>query len=158
MVAAPQRQTRQRAAIADLLSRTDHFRTASQIHDDLRHQGEHIGLTTVYRTLLMMVNAGQLDLIRTGDGRLPTDAARWAPPPSRLPRLRTHRRGRRPAIERWTDHVADQHGFSDVQPLEIFGRCSSAEPLTTTIGVPSPARPPGNSRSGETWREAALPS
>jgi Fe2+ or Zn2+ uptake regulation protein len=39
-----------------------HLRTASQIHDDLRHLGEHIGLTTVYRTLLMMADAGQLAL------------------------------------------------------------------------------------------------
>ena len=127
MVAAPQRRTRQRAAIADLLSRTDHFRTASQIHNDLRHRGDDIGLTTVYRTLLMMANAGQVDLIRTGDG----ETAYRRCSMGHHHHLVCRDCGRTvevegPAIERWTDHVADQHGFSDIQHhLEIFGRCSS---------------------------------
>ncbi|MSW67251.1 MAG: transcriptional repressor, partial [Actinobacteria bacterium] len=45
----PQRQTKQRTAVADLLSEVDDFRSAQQIHDDLRKRGESIGLTTVYR-------------------------------------------------------------------------------------------------------------
>ena len=32
-----QRNTRQRTAVGELLERTSEFRTASQIHDDLRH-------------------------------------------------------------------------------------------------------------------------
>ena len=54
---ANQRNTRQRAAVGELLERTSEFRTASQIHDDLRHAGEDVGLTTVYRTLQLMVEA-----------------------------------------------------------------------------------------------------
>jgi Fur family ferric uptake transcriptional regulator len=138
VVAGPQRQTRQRAAIADLLSRTDQFRTASQIHDDLRHEGEDIGLTTVYRTLLMMANAGQLDLIRTGDG----ETAYRRCSMGHHHHLVCRDCGRTvevegPAIERWSDHVADQHGFSDVQHhLEIFGRCSSCADQTSAASRP----------------------
>ena len=49
-----QRRTRQRAAVEEILSDRHDFRTAQQIHDDLRHHGERIGLTTVYRTLQLM--------------------------------------------------------------------------------------------------------
>ena len=53
-----QRKTRQRAAVEEILSDRHDFRTAQQIHDDLRHHGERIGLTTVYRTLQLMTEAG----------------------------------------------------------------------------------------------------
>jgi Fur family ferric uptake transcriptional regulator len=127
VVAGPQRQTRQRTAIAELLSRTDHFRTASQIHDDLRHQGENIGLTTVYRTLLLMADAGQLDLIRTDDGETAYRRCSMGHHHHLVCRNCGHAvEVEGPAIERWTDHIADQHGFTDVQHhLEIFGRCSN---------------------------------
>ena len=51
-----QRKTRQRAAVEEILSDRHDFRTAQQIHDDLRHYGERIGLTTVYRTLQLMTD------------------------------------------------------------------------------------------------------
>ncbi len=54
--ATPQRRTRQRAAVHAILSDLDDFRTAQQIHDLLRHQGDRIGLTTVYRTLQSMAD------------------------------------------------------------------------------------------------------
>ena len=70
MTRPPQRTTRQRTAVGELLQRTSEFRTAAQIHDDLRHAGEDVGLTTVYRTLQLMVEAEQLDAIRTDDGEI----------------------------------------------------------------------------------------
>ncbi|MQA17175.1 MAG: hypothetical protein GEV09_24515 [Pseudonocardiaceae bacterium] len=45
------RSTRQRTAVARLLDTTDDFRSAQEIHEELRRSGEGIGLTTVYRTL-----------------------------------------------------------------------------------------------------------
>lgn len=45
------RSTRQRAAISTLLETVDDFRSAQELHDELRRRGENIGLTTVYRTL-----------------------------------------------------------------------------------------------------------
>jgi Fur family ferric uptake transcriptional regulator len=124
-MAAAQRNTRQRAAVGELLGRTREFRTASQIHDDLRHAGEDIGLTTVYRTLQLMVEAEQLDAIRTDDG----ETAYRRCSTGHHHHLVCRSCGRTvevegPAIERWTDQVAAEHGFSAVQHhLEIFGVC-----------------------------------
>jgi hypothetical protein len=45
-----------------------------------------------------------------------------------------------PAIERWTDRIAAEHGFSDVQHhLEIFGRCNNCAAQTQLSR--SPCRP-----------------
>ena len=49
------RKTRQRSAVEAVLSGQAEFRTAQQIHDDLRHLGDSVGLTTVYRTLQQLV-------------------------------------------------------------------------------------------------------
>ena len=44
------------------------FRTAQEIHDELRRRGDSVGLTTVYRTLQAMTDAGELDALRNADG------------------------------------------------------------------------------------------
>jgi Fur family transcriptional regulator, ferric uptake regulator len=62
------RSTRQRAAIARLLDTLDDFRSAQELHDELRRRGENIGLTTVYRTLQSMASAGMLDTLRNDTG------------------------------------------------------------------------------------------
>ena len=62
------RSTRQRAAIAGLLDSLDDFRSAQELHDELRRRGENIGLTTVYRTLQSMASAGMLDTLRNDTG------------------------------------------------------------------------------------------
>ncbi len=62
------RATRQRAAISTLLETLDEFRSAQELHDELRRRGENIGLTTVYRTLQSMAAAGMLDTLRTDTG------------------------------------------------------------------------------------------
>ena len=62
------RSTRQRAAIADLLNETDGFRSAQELHDELRRRGQGIGLTTVYRTLQSMATTGSVDTLRTDTG------------------------------------------------------------------------------------------
>ena len=54
------RATRQRAAIRALLDKTSDFRSAQELHDELRQRGEGVGLTTVYRTLQQMATAGVL--------------------------------------------------------------------------------------------------
>ena len=45
------RSTRQRTAVNEILGELEEFRTAQQLHDELRRSGNSIGLTTVYRTL-----------------------------------------------------------------------------------------------------------
>ena len=124
---APQRRTRQRAAVDQILSHLEEFRTAQQIHDVLRHQGDSVGLTTVYRTLQAMVESGELDALRTDDG----ETAYRRCSQGHHHHLVCRSCGRTvevsgPAVERWASAVADEHGFRDVShDLEIFGTCSA---------------------------------
>ena len=62
------RSTRQRAAIVALLDEVDGFRSAQDLHDELRRRGENIGLTTVYRTLQNLEAADLVDAVRTDTG------------------------------------------------------------------------------------------
>ena len=121
------RATRQRAAIAELLDSTAEFRSAQELHDELRRRGENIGLTTVYRTLQAMATANQVDTLRTDTGE------------SVYRRCSAHHHHHLvcrdcgatvevagPAVEVWATEVAAAHGFSDVShTIEIFGTCAS---------------------------------
>ena len=125
--ANPQRRTRQRAAVDEILSHLEEFRTAQQIHDVLRRQGDSVGLTTVYRTLQAMVDSGELDVLRTNEG----ETAYRRCSNGHHHHLVCRRCGRTvevsgPAVERWASAVAEEHGFREVShDLEIFGTCSS---------------------------------
>jgi Fur family transcriptional regulator, ferric uptake regulator len=120
------RATRQRAAIAALLENLDDFRSAQELHDELRRRGEGIGLTTVYRTLQSMATAGLVDTLRTDTGE------------SVYRRCSEHHhhhlvcRGcgftvevEGAQVEKWAAEVAGSHGFSNVShTIEIFGTCA----------------------------------
>lgn len=121
------RKTRQRAAVDAIVSQTLEFRTAQQIHDDLRHSGDSVGLTTVYRTLQGMVETGELDAIRTADGE--TAYRRCSNGHHHHLVCRTCGRTVEvsgPAVEKWATAIALENGFRDVShDLEIFGTCAN---------------------------------
>jgi Fur family transcriptional regulator, ferric uptake regulator len=121
------RSTRQRAAVNEILGELDEFRTAQQLHDQLRQQGNSVGLTTVYRTLQALADTGDVDMIRKADG----EAAYRRCSTGHHHHLVCRSCGRAvevsgPAVERWADAVAAEHGFREVShDLEIFGTCSN---------------------------------
>ena len=120
------RSTRQRAAITALLEKLDDFRSAQELHDELRRRGEGIGLTTVYRTLQQMAAAGVVDTLRTDTGesvyRLCSDHHHHHLV-CRACGSTVEIGGRQ--VESWAAEVAREHGFSDVShTIEIFGICS----------------------------------
>jgi Fur family ferric uptake transcriptional regulator len=121
------RATRQRAAVSGLLDRLADFRSAQEIHEELRRVGEGIGLTTVYRTLQALADAGEVDVLRTSDGE---SVYRRCSTGEHHHHLVCRRCGRTvevegPAVEQWADRVAGEHGFADVShTLEIFGTCA----------------------------------
>lgn len=123
----PQRRTRQRAAVDRILNHTEDFRTAQQVHDELRHNGEKIGLTTVYRSLQLMADTGELDAIRNADGEMTYRRCSGG----HHHHLVCRSCGRTvevtgPTVEKWANAVAAEHGFRDVDhELEIFGTCSN---------------------------------
>ena len=120
------RSTRQRTAVADVLARVDGFRSAQDLHDLLRHDGAQVGLTTVYRHLQALADAGQVDVLRNDDGeavyrRCATDEHHH--------HLVCRTCGRSvevdgPEVEAWAAAVARRHGFTDVtHTVEVFGTC-----------------------------------
>ena len=120
------RTTRQRTAVADLLSRIDGFRSAQDLHDLLRHEGASIGLTTVYRHLQALSEAGQVDVLRTDDGEA---VYRRCSTDSHHHHLVCRDCGRSvevegPEVEAWASSVAERHGFTEVtHTMEVFGTC-----------------------------------
>lgn len=119
------RATRQRAALTALLENIDDFRSAQELHDELRKRGEGVGLTTVYRTLQQMAAAGAVDTLRTDTGesvyRLCSEHHHH--------HLVCRQCGSTVEIsggevETWAAEIARNHGFSDVtHTIEIFGIC-----------------------------------
>ena len=122
----PQRQTKQRTAVADLLTDLDDFRSAQQIHDELRGRGESIGLTTVYRALQSLADAGEVDSITSDDG----EAVYRKCSNVHHHHLVCRQCGKTveitgPTVERWADEVASTHGFTEVShTMELFGLCA----------------------------------
>ncbi|MFC6286744.1 Fur family transcriptional regulator [Nocardioides sp. GCM10027113] len=119
------RPTRQRRAVAEVLGTFDDFRSAQEIHELLGRQGERVGLATVYRTLQRLAEAGEIDVLRTEEG----EAAYRRCSTSHHHHLVCRSCGSTvevegPAVERWTNTIAAEHGFEDVShTLEIFGTC-----------------------------------
>lgn len=123
--ATPVRSTRQRTAVSAALEDVDDFRTAQELHAILRDRGDSIGLATVYRALQALADAGDVDILRTADG----EATYRRCSSHHHHHLVCHSCGRTievegPAVERWADRVADEHGFVDVShTLEVSGTC-----------------------------------
>ena len=133
-----QRATRQRAAVAAALDSVDDFRSAQELHDLLKGRGENVGLTTVYRTLQALAELGEVDTLRTAEGE--SVYRRCSDGHHHHLVCRTCGRAVEvagPAVERWADKVAVEHGFTEVShTVEIFGLC------------PSCAAKPGRGRAG----------
>ncbi len=125
MTATKRRPTRQQAAVAAQLEQLADFSSAQDLHARLRASGDSVGLATVYRTLTAMADAGDVDVLRTGDG----EAVYRMCSTGHHHHLVCRDCGRTveiegPAVERWATRVAADHGFTDVaHTLEIFGSC-----------------------------------
>lgn len=123
----PQRRTRQRAALAALLSGSTEFKTAQDLHTELLASGDRVGIATVYRTLQRMADAGELDAIRTADGQMAYRSCSTR----HHHHLICRECGKTveiqaPDFEKWADEIARANGFTDIaHELELFGRCGA---------------------------------
>lgn len=121
------RSTPQRAAIIALLDDVDGFRSAQELHDELRRRGETIGLTTVYRTLQTLASADLVDTVRTDSGE---SVYRRCAAPEHHHHLVCRGCGAAvelsgSEVEAWAAEVAARFGYSDVShTIELFGTCS----------------------------------
>ena len=122
-----QRNTRQRAAILETLSRQEDFRSAQQIHEQMRSDGETVGLATVYRNLQALSRSGRLDVLVAGDGE---SLYRQCEDTGHHHHLVCRECGRTveflaPKLEASMTAIAQEHGFTELDhTLEVFGLCT----------------------------------
>lgn len=121
------RATRQRRIVAEALDELSEFRSAQEIHAILTRRGETVGLATVYRTLQLFVDAADIDAIRSDGGETLYRRCRAGHHHHHLVcrSCGTTVEIEGPAVEKWADMQATEHGFTDVShTLEIFGCCA----------------------------------
>jgi Fur family ferric uptake transcriptional regulator len=124
----PQRSTKQRAAIKDALEAAAGFRSAQELHDELKAQGRRVGLTTVYRNLQALAHAGEVDVLRANDGEVIYRRCASGEHHHHLvcTECGTSVEVASDEIEKWADRVAQSHGFTPVEhTAEIFGVCAA---------------------------------
>ena len=125
--AVRERSTRQFQAVLDELSRSGDFRSAQDIHAAMRASGASVGLATVYRALQSLVESGRADVLRTDAGGSVYRECGETHHHHLVCRscgMTIEVQG--PAVERWADRMADQHGFTDVRhTVELFGTCGA---------------------------------
>ena len=136
------RNTRQRSAVSALLVELEGFHSAQDLHAMLRTRGERVGLTTVYRTLQGLADAGEIDVMRPPGGehlyRRCSEGHHH--------HLVCRACGRTvevagPTVETWADRVAAQHGYVEVShTLEIFGTCPACAATRSTSNGPATPR------------------
>jgi Fur family ferric uptake transcriptional regulator len=120
--------TSRREAVRQTLAGSTSFRSAQDIYAEMRADGAKIGLTTVYRALQALADAGQIDVLRTDDGE---SVYRACASGTHHHHLVCRRCGRTvevagPAVERWAEAVGTEHGFTSVtHTVEVFGTCPS---------------------------------
>ena len=121
-----QRRTRQQRALTEMLAADTDFRSAQELHAELRAAGAAVGLTTVYNNLRGLVQRGAVDTLRTEGGETLYRRCRTN---SHHHHLVCRRCGRTvevsgPEVETWAEVVAAEAGFVDVHhTVEIIGTC-----------------------------------
>ncbi len=121
------RATKQRQAVLSALDEATSFCTAQELHDVLRHRGDKVGLATVYRSLQLMADAEEVDVIRSDAG----EASYRRCSTQHHHHLVCRSCGRAvevsgPAVETWADRVAQENGFTEVShTVELLGVCAS---------------------------------
>jgi Fur family ferric uptake transcriptional regulator len=104
------------------------FLGAQAIYARMRAAGTPIGLATVYRILQTLADAGEVDVVRTGDGEALYRLCRSSGHHHHLICRECGRAVELDAdvVERWASAVAEQHGFTAVDHVvEIVGTCRS---------------------------------
>jgi Fur family transcriptional regulator, ferric uptake regulator len=122
------RITRQGQAVLSVVGNSESFRSAQDIHAQLRSAGQTVGLTTVYRHLALLTEEGQLDALQTAEGELVYRRCRSGHHHHHVV-CRQCRRGTEvelPDVEEWAESTAHALGYTEVShTVEIFGLCAS---------------------------------
>ncbi|MFC7328987.1 Fur family transcriptional regulator [Marinactinospora rubrisoli] len=116
-----------RETVRQALNESTGFRSAQDLYADLRAEGSKIGLTTVYRALQALSDAGEIDVLRNAEGEAVYRACASG---RHHHHLVCRSCGKAveiegPAVEKWAESIAVQHGFVNLtHTVEIFGTCA----------------------------------
>jgi Fur family ferric uptake transcriptional regulator len=114
-----------RDLVLGVLEETEEFQSAQDIHAGLRLAGQKVGLATIYRTLQQLSVGGEVDVLRNDSGEATYRSCSQSHHHHLVCRVcgkTVEVKG--PAVERWTESMASQHGYRDVShTVEIFGIC-----------------------------------
>jgi Fur family ferric uptake transcriptional regulator len=126
------RATKQKRALASVLTETDSFRSAQDLHAELRARGAAVGLTTVYNQLRALADAGEVDTLRNDEGET---LSRRCGTEDHHHHLVCRNCGatvevQGDPVERWAKQVAAAHGFVDIDhTVEVVGTCRACAML-----------------------------
>jgi len=124
------RKTSQRDAIARVLHASERFRTAQEIHVQMRLDGEPVGLTTVYRHLQLFVDEGFVHTVQLEDRQT---AYRWCGGSAHHHHLVCRRCGTSRELvdtgfEERVAKATEGQGFAELShSFEVFGVCPSCQ-------------------------------
>jgi Fur family ferric uptake transcriptional regulator len=124
------RLTRPRLLLIDTLSRRGGHLSAEQIHSDLGRRHPEINLSTVYRTLEVLVSVGLVREADLGEGRRFFELTSEADPHHHLVCRGCGRVQHIAArhLEEVESHLLSSHGFAiEETALTSFGRCRSCQ-------------------------------
>jgi Fur family transcriptional regulator, ferric uptake regulator len=130
-----ERSTRQKRALAAALASSARFRSAQDLHADLRAGGERVGLTTVYAQLKALAGSGDVDVLRASDGE---SLYRRCATAGHHHHVVCRHCGRTAevegtAVEAWVARVTAELEFADVDhTLELVGTCARCAAATAT--------------------------
>ncbi|MEJ4112178.1 Fur family transcriptional regulator [Corynebacterium kroppenstedtii] len=120
------RSTRQRAAVEDILADLHRFASAGDIHRRIVDTGGSVGLTTVYRTLQALADAGEVDVLNSLGGE---SLYRKCHSSTHHHHLVCTSCGAAieidgGSVEEWSQKAADHHGYIVTgHTAEVFGLC-----------------------------------
>lgn len=122
--------TRQGTAVAEVVRSSAGFRSAQDIHAELRAAGERVGLATVYRHLQSLADSGAIDSLQAADGQI---LYRQCASGDHHHHLICRRCGtsveiEAPDVEAWAADTASRMGYAEVtHTIEIFGECPDCQ-------------------------------
>lgn len=120
------RTTRRRTALMDLLTSSDRFQSAQELHTALARHGEPLALSTVYRALQHFVDSGDVHVFHAANGET---LYRRCTRPDHHGHLICRLCGkteelRAATVDIWSADLGRTLGFDEISPVtEIVGTC-----------------------------------
>jgi Fur family transcriptional regulator, ferric uptake regulator len=135
------RHTSRRSRILHELQHLDSFIGAQPLHIRLAVAGEHISMSTIYRTLHLLETQGRLDTIREPNGER---LYRYRPGPHHQHYLTCHECGLTltidaTVVEDWAEHIRATTNFAYItHTVELSGLCNTCAPQQPAHSGPQP--------------------